>query len=145
MKKILIPIDGSECSYRAMQKGKEIAEAFDSDIILLNVNAWVPFIDEINVENIAQMAEKSREESEELLIEAKKYFKERKDSVTVKSIDTVSLTGEVGKTIVQFAEENGIDLIVIGHRGRSGLDRLIMGSVTMKVLSYVDVPVLVVK
>lgn len=145
MKKILIPIDGSECSNKAIQKGKEIAGAFDSNIILLNVNAWVPFAYEANVEDIARIAEESQKESEKLLETAKKFFEGRLNKVSVKSIETVSLTGEVGKTIVEFAEENDVDLIVIGHRGQTGLDRLLMGSVTMKVLHYAKAPILVVK
>ncbi len=46
---------------------------------------------------------------------------------------------------MDFAEENNIDLIVIGTRGRSGFKRLLLGSVASRVVTYAHCPVLVVK
>ena len=52
-----------------------------------------------------------------------------------------SLVGE----ILEYAERNGIDLIVLGTRGRSGFKRIVLGSVASGVVTYASCPVIVVK
>jgi len=59
--------------------------------------------------------------------------------------DVVFSTNSVVKTIVEYAEEKKIDLIVIGSKGMSGLKRMLLGSVASGVVTYADCPVLVVK
>jgi nucleotide-binding universal stress UspA family protein len=61
------------------------------------------------------------------------------------SVRHILLEGEPATEIVQFARENGMDLIVMGTHGRSGLERLLMGSVAEKVMREAPCSVLVVK
>lgn len=59
-------------------------------------------------------------------------------------VATEILTGKPDETICDFAEEHDIDLIVMGTRGRSGVDRILQGSVTERVLRSTDIPLLAI-
>ena len=59
--------------------------------------------------------------------------------------DSLALEGKPAETIIQAARDNDCDLIVLGSHGRTGLDRLLMGSVSQQVVTHAKCPVLVVK
>ncbi|NTW72453.1 MAG: universal stress protein [Eubacteriaceae bacterium] len=148
MKKILIPIDGSEYSDRAIEKGKEIAKAFDSSIVIINVvdNIFpvIPF-GMTGVANLGPtmdiLAKKSDEDSKRLLEEAKEKFGDLKSKV-----ETKSLEGNPALRIVEYAESNNIDLVIMGSEGLGqGLKGVLLGSVTNRVIHGIDLPVLIVK
>lgn len=60
------------------------------------------------------------------------------------SVNTAALEGPPHEAIIEYVEDRGVDLIVMGSHGRRGLDRILVGSVTESVLRGTDVPVLVV-
>jgi nucleotide-binding universal stress UspA family protein len=78
-----------------------------------------------------------------------KYVDEIKLKATESNVsvgtDVVVSTNSVVKTIVEYAEEKNIDLIVIGSKGMSGLKRMLLGSIASGVVTYAECPVLVVK
>ena len=74
----------------------------------------------------------------------REQYKNETANVTLK-IDIVDHLTSVAGTIVSYAEEQGIDLIVIGTRGTSGIKRMLLGSVAEGVVMYTHCPVLVVK
>ncbi|SHF22765.1 universal stress protein [Alkalibacter saccharofermentans] len=149
MKKVLIPIDGSEFSSLAIEKGKEIAKFFGSKIILLHVRdlnfSNYPSDPSVfhditaTIENILAEGDK---ESAILLEESKKKFEDMFDMV-----ETVSLKGNVASSIVDYAEENDVDLVVLGSNGlgAKGIRGALLGSVANKVIHQVTKPVLLVK
>jgi len=144
MKKILIPIDGSEYSQRAMEKGKELAEAFGSSIVLLNV-VYIPMpvytYEGERGKNMIQLAQNAQNSSEELLKSAKEFFGGMADKVEI-----VSTEGDIATSIIEFVKKNDIDFLVMGSHGLGAvMHRMLVGSVTTKVLHHIDVPVLVVK
>ncbi len=149
MKKILVPIDGSEYSERALTKAKEMAEAFDSEVTLLNVTSVgsIDFTRYARVDEILnwqEMNEEANKRSENLLKEAKNNFGDNSNKV-----ETVSLnvrTENIAKAISDYTEEHNPDIIIMGSNGiGSFAKRLYLGSVTNKVLHLVSVPVLVVQ
>jgi len=78
--------------------------------------------------------------------QAQTYIKavlDRAETAGVKATSKVASNFNVADGIVQVAEEEGCDLIFIGSHGRSGLSRLLLGSVTIKVLSLTKIAVLV--
>ncbi len=145
MKKILIPVDGSDYSKRAVKKGAEVAKAFDSEVILLNVidlkfaipsQATIKFSSAYDV-----LMDRSRDNSKKLLEEAKDLLKG-----VAKDVKTEIIEGDSSISIIRYLEKNDIDLIIMGSQGVSGgLKGLLIGSVTNKVLHNTHVPVLVVK
>lgn len=143
MKNILIPVDGSEYSMKAIEAGKEFAKAFGSKVSILSIvtpefrvlngrgsNMYAPMLmDELH------------EYSQKTLEEAKKQFQGMGNQV-----ETFSEQGFVADEIVRFAGEHNIDLVIMGSHGLGALkNRLMTGSVTTRVLHHIDVPVLVIK
>jgi nucleotide-binding universal stress UspA family protein len=59
-------------------------------------------------------------------------------------VETILLEGHPVDKLVQYAEEEGMDIVVIGTLGRTGLERLLLGSVTENLIRHSKVPVLVV-
>lgn len=143
MKHILIPVDGSEYSLKAITAGKEIAKAFGSRITIMNV---VPteFSRGAGVGNfmyVPVMSDEIPGYSEEVLQEAKKQFEGMTNPV-----DTVSKQGNIADLIVDYAHTNDIDLVIMGSHGLGALkNRIMTGSVTTRVLHHIDKPVLVIK
>ena len=150
MKKILIAVDGSKYSDKAVAEGVKIANAFGSKVVIVNVihmmlpegmhghSAVQVDYSKIYDENIYQTA---KEKSLEILDAAKKKFGELSANV-----ETFTLQGDVAKSIIEYVSKSDFDLVVLGSHGSgSVVGRLLMGSVTTKVLHHIDKPILVVK
>lgn len=143
MKSILIPVDGSDYSMKAIDAAKEVAKAFDSKVFILSVVAPELRVSSGRGSNMYApiLMDELIECSQNILAEAKKQFKGMPNQV-----ETFSEKGNVADEIVRFANENNIDLVVMGSHGLGALkNRLMTGSVTTRVLHHIDVPVLVIK
>lgn len=149
MKKILIPVDGSEYSGRAIEKAKEIAKACGSQVILINVKdvrfPLYPYEPGNTIDmgsTILQLAETASKNAQRILETAATAFEG-----VAESVETYELDGDPGNRIIKFIEDNpDIDLIIMGSLGVSGgLQSFLLGSVTNKVLHNVDIPILIVK
>lgn len=140
-KSILMPTDGSPCSLQTLEHGLSLAKALSAKVHFLYV-----------LENPAQaiwIAPESVPYGLELLEDLKKAGEEAiAKALSLAQEKGVEATGEVKEgvpvpTIVEAAK--GFDLLVMGTHGRTGLDKLLLGSVTEGVLHRVGVPVLVVR
>lgn len=143
MKSILIPVDGSDYSNKAIEAGKEIAKAFDSKVTILNViSAELSLVaGRGNFMYIPVLPDEFPDYSVEILAEAKQRFEGMSNLV-----ETVSKQGNVADIIIEYAHENDIDLVIMGSHGLGALkNRLMTGSVTTRVLHHIDKPVLVIK
>ncbi|HYH20451.1 MAG TPA: universal stress protein [Azospirillum sp.] len=137
--KILVPIDGSETSLRAV---RYIAKTFPGaapEVHLINVQPPLPSA----VSDFVGAAERSsyhREEGERSLAGARRILAE----AGIAHHEHLAVGG-VAETIVEHAAGLGCDQIVIGSRGLSPLPNLLLGSTTTRVLHLAEVPVTVVK
>ena len=145
-KKILVPIDGSEFSIRALKYAITITNKFDSNLIALHI---VPSSVKYD---FFQSEEKFKPDSPENMIlqsaymEAQKWFDDIKEKLGVKFITDVIIAKEpIVKEIIEYSEREKIDLIIIGTRGRSGLKKLLLGSTASGVVTYANCPVMVIK
>ncbi len=77
--------------------------------------------------------------------EGKRAVSQVKEMAGGLPVETFVLSGHPASTIVQFARDNGIDLIVTGTLGKSGIEELLLGSVADHVIRHAPCPVLVVK
>ncbi|MCG8481898.1 MAG: universal stress protein [Clostridia bacterium] len=150
MKKILVPIDGSEYSDKALVKAKELAGAFDSQVVLLNVMNDASTISSLhyasinNIINLPDLKEEAKKKSNSVLEEAKKTFSDI--SVPVETVSLDEPTGNIARAIADYANDYNPDVIVMGSNGIGSLkQRLYLGSVTTRVLHIVHKPVLVVQ
>ena len=128
--KILVPIDGSEPSFHAARIANNIAKRFNSEIIVLYVmvcpskNEYMNLTGLVTPKQIDIIIQNAKEE-------AKDWFKKvedmvKKENPTIKFSTKVVLTGvAIYGEIIQYAEKNNIDLIVIGTRGRSGVKKVL--------------------
>jgi len=151
--KILVAVDGSENSKKALGYAVELAEKFGSAIRLIHVYSGIlPIIPATNALSspaaagpasaalAAKMAEDARKSGNKILEELMTIVKERGISV-----DVVLKEGDAVKEIVAEAEKGGCSLIVVGHRGMSKLSEILLGSVSEGVSHKAPCPVMVVK
>ncbi|NTW71923.1 MAG: universal stress protein [Eubacteriaceae bacterium] len=142
MKKILIPVDGSEFSTRALEKGKEIAKAFSSSIVILNIiDIRIPISDQAGMPLDEEIELSTKLSSEKILKKAREQI-----SDLTEKVETITLQGRTAPIIEEYAQNNKVDLIVMGSQGLgSGVPSALIGSVTNKVIHNTTIPVLVVK
>lgn len=143
MKRVLLPIDGSECALRGValiiSKRGLYAKPEELDIHLVNVQA--PFSSDISrFVSHEQVEAFHREQGETMTMESRKML----DAAGVKYTCHYEI-GPVAETIVQLADSLRCDQIVMGAHGRGGFADLLMGSITQKVLHLTTIPVLLVK
>ena len=137
-KKILVPTDGSEFAKKAEKHALFLSKVSGAEIVAVSVteNNFVnglPLDDEIY-----QLNQILKERSEENL---KEFDELNEDDV---KITHVIREGSPARVILEVAQEEDIDLIVMGSSGKSGFDRFIMGSVADKVVNSAKCAVLVV-
>ncbi len=137
-KKILVPTDGSEFAKKAQRHALFLAKVSGAEIVAGSVteNNFVnglPLDDEIY-----QLNQVLNERSEENL---KEFDKLNEDDI---KITHVIREGSPARVILEVANEEQVDLIVMGSSGKSGFDRFIMGSVADKVVNSAKCAVLVV-
>ncbi|MDY3983152.1 MAG: universal stress protein [Veillonellaceae bacterium] len=144
-KTIVVPVDGSENSKRALEHAVSIAERNKAQLIIVHVANIVSAISNFDQTPISggyvseQIAEDMEETGKEILNEV---AKEVPADVTVKSVFEV---GSPGPAVLAVAKKYQADLIVMGSRGLGPLKGLFMGSVSSYVTSHSTCPVLVVK
>jgi nucleotide-binding universal stress UspA family protein len=142
--KILVAVDGSEQSMRAVDYGIELAKKYNAQLIALTVS-HIPLSSYgfgSRPDIVKHEKEKEAMESKEWFIDIEEAAKENKISLKTDLVDTqMSIEG----TIVEYAESQHVDLILIGTTGRSGFKKLLLGSVASGVVSYAVCPVMVVK
>lgn len=142
-KHILIPVDGSTTSLLAVSKAAELAKIFGSTVTAVYVVDPYPFtgVGADFAYGQAQYLSAATAEANAALESVRKIMDEAGLPVT-------TVVGEghaVHEGIVRVLESSGADLIVMGSHGRRGLEKLMLGSVTARVLRSVHVPVLVVR
>lgn len=128
--KILVPVDGSEHSKRALQEAINLAKMTDGTITLLNVQT----------NPSAATASNGRVEQNKPLSEAQKIVQDAGIAV-----NTVLLQGNVVDQIVKTAKDTGSELIIVGARGLSKFEELLLGSVSHGVLEKAPCPVIVTR
>lgn len=148
--KILIGIDGSEHSRNAVNYALDLATKYNSELFLLSI---VPSkVHHGDSSGVFGMVAPSY--FDEYKKEAEKWFEEIINHIntetTINSNDKVkseviTTPFTIAASILNYAEERDVDLIVIGTRGRSGIKKMLLGSVASDVVTYSYCPVLVIK
>jgi nucleotide-binding universal stress UspA family protein len=145
MKKILVPLDGSVASIKAVETGIKIAREYKSDITFVTV------VLQANLSKFYSYGIFMDKELEEARIKVDEVENKMIDDVLSKfDLSSVKyekkvLSGEAYEEILDLAKKEDYDLIVIGKRGFSKFMRFFVGSVTQRVLADAPCPVLVVQ
>lgn len=141
-KKIVVPIDGSGLSKRAIPHALDIARNNDSEIILLHV--FRPpaheYTDIIALASQDDQIDGMRQQVKQYLVSIRNQLRQEKISCRVQMIEGVG----TANLICEYINGEDVDLVVMSTRGHSGIVRFVFGSVAQKVLQGVRVPVMLV-
>jgi len=140
---VLVPLDGSELSEHILDHPKDLmcASAKDTRLILLRVVEPVVtlYAGGSNAGMVSQDIQKQAED------DAISYLKDLKNRLTKRkiSVQTEIITGDPPNVILDYINNNDVDLVAMSTHGRSGISRWYFGSVAEKVIRHSKVPVLV--
>ena len=143
-KHILIPVDGSEFSDRAMDAGVRFAKSINARItgFIAEPNYIQPSYSELmtrQAESVEAYENRTRQHAEAAL----NRLGSRAHAEGVEFAVSSAQSSVPSEAIIAAAEEKGCDLILMASHGRHGLDKLIHGSVTGEVMTHTRIPVLV--
>lgn len=135
--KILVGYDGSEPGKKAFDAALDLAAKDKADLYVVAVVRTLDIADDVEAEAVI---DNSREYHEKLLAALK-------DATSAKGVRAhfEVVVGHPAEQIIYCADRHDVDLILVGHRGRSKFARLLLGSVSKDVVQYADRPVLVVR
>jgi nucleotide-binding universal stress UspA family protein len=140
IKRILIPTDGSDCSLRAAALGISLAKFLSAEIFTIYAVDTI-ILKELRKGSEEKEIEKELEEKGERYLN---YVVELAEKESLKA-EAILAKGEPYDQIVYNAKTRKADMIVMGSYGRRGTRRILIGSVTERVIEYAPCPVLVVK
>jgi nucleotide-binding universal stress UspA family protein len=153
IRKILVPIDGSKHSHKALDFALDFFKDNSVKIEILNVipnfNVHTPYVkpapeyEKVELpEWMKEYIEKINANHEKVVSEALKKVREKKPNLKVSAR---LAEGRPAEKIVEISKEENFDLIVIGSKGLGGVKKFFLGGVTDRVADEAECPVLIVK
>ncbi len=135
-KKILVPLDGSPLSERAIAYAESVAQRWQSELVLLR-----------SVETVPSAALMMAEAAGEFSSDVEVYLRKHADEINAHGLKAITRIayGTPADGIIQTAKDEQVDLILMATHGRTGLGRLVFGSVAEAVLRHTPVPLLLVR
>lgn len=137
-KRILLAVDGSDNSHRAADEAIKIASLIADSLIEI---IYVVDFDKVKSDVLHS------ESKEALDYSRRKHLIPFEDKIKVKNInyEVKIFNGYPGPTIIEYANDEAVDLLVIGSRGLNAFQEMVLGSVSHKVVKHVNCPVMIVK
>ena len=142
---ILIGIDGSESSIDAADYAIEMAKKDGAQVIALTVNRISLSSYGLATPQEEVKQSKDNEEMQEFKEWLDKISQNAKQNSVQLKKEIINSQMSVEAAIVEYAESEGVDLIVVGTRGNSGIKNMLLGSIASGVVKYATCPVMVVK
>lgn len=141
IRNILVPLDGSDNSFRALDAAILLAKKLDAKITAVYCVSIIPIMEAHMIDPLKCQAEE-RKYADDVLRKAESVARENNVPVT-----TLVEYGNAGVKIIQILKnkKNKIDLVVMGSRGRSPIKEMFLGSVSNYVLHKSPLPILIVK
>lgn len=135
-RKILVATDGSKYSKACISRATDFADSYGGELKIVSV-----------VDIPAEFYAEAPKVVDDLIDKAKGYVEDAKRQAEAAGVkaETFVREGETHRMLLDIAEDLNVNTIVMGSHGRTGLRRLLMGSVTEKVIGHAHCPVLVVK
>ena len=138
--KVLVPIDGSENSFRALDAALLLSEKLGAKVTAIHVMEDIPVLHIQSEKLLRQLLDAYKKESQKILLKCSE-ISARKGL----SIDTKLLQGNAGSAILDFCKKEKYDTIVMGSRGMGKFKELVLGSVSNKVVHHSSCPVMIVR
>ncbi|BBG24079.1 universal stress protein [Sulfuracidifex tepidarius] len=140
-KSIVVAYDGSEHANRALEIGIDLAQKYNAKLDVIEV------IDTAMLTGMG-LAPVPAEVVDQIYTKAKREVEMAKNKAVQAGLSNVSgetLEGDPASSLLEYAGKNGADLIITGSRGLSTLKRIVLGSVSSRIVQESKIPVLVVK
>jgi nucleotide-binding universal stress UspA family protein len=145
---ILVAIDGSEHSFKAAEYAIDLAKSFGAQLYAVTVT-YIPVTDSLSQKDVINksLIEDNMDNNDRK--DAGKWFENftqnaKEHNIQLKT-ELINSTRPVDYVILEYAERQKIDLILVGTRGRTGFKKLLLGSIASSIVTYAHCPVLVVK
>ncbi|MFZ1547348.1 MAG: universal stress protein [Candidatus Nitrotoga sp.] len=145
-KRIVVAVDGSETSDKALDEATRLARELSAIILLLHICEEMPIMwepDGMNMMLMQNSLEAVVDAGKELLEMHRKKLAEQGMTVETKLVETYD--GRIGSVISDEAQKWNADLLVVGTHGRKGIAHFLMGSVAENVTRTASMPVLLVR
>jgi len=140
MKRILVPVDGSEASLRALRRAAQRARETQAEIHVLHVEPPMAY-EELRAYALRPELEQVRGDACARLLRSAAEAMQAEQVPHVEHLQR----GEVAHTIARFVAAHGVDEVVMGTRGMGALGSILLGSVAQRVVHLVEVPVTLLK
>jgi nucleotide-binding universal stress UspA family protein len=146
--RILVAVDGSDTSMNAADYAITLAKnsSNEAEIFVLNVIDLPPIFKMLPSETRKQLISIGRQQATQIFDTVEQMAKShdvKTNRINTEMVETSSVS--VADKIIRYAKEKGVDLIVVGTKGRSGMSKALLGSVASKVVTYSPCSVLVVR
>lgn len=140
--KIVVPLDGSGWSKRAVPHAVDIARLNNSELILLHVlrPPAYEYTDQISLAGQESQLTHLREQMKQYLIGVRNELRSEKIKVRCQVIEGVG----IAHLVCEFVNNEDVDLVVMSTHGRSGITEFLFGSVANKIMQCLKVPVLLI-
>lgn len=140
-KNILVGYDGSDASFKALEKAIKIAKLTGGKVHVVGVIKPLDFgyVEYVSPEEIDKYEKEEISREEKLLSKAIDRVKQEGLEATYKILE-----GNPAEELMTYADENGVDLIVVGRKGAGMLKRILMGSTSLSLVKYANQDILVV-
>ena len=138
--KLLVPVDGSENSFRALEAAIFLSKKIDAHVTVMHVMQKPPTVYIHPQKELEELLLNYRREAEQILARCEEIG--NRNGVELKR---VIIEGDVASKILRFAEKEGLDMIVMGHRGSGRFKEMVLGSVSQKVLNQTKRSVLIIR
>jgi nucleotide-binding universal stress UspA family protein len=149
MKQILIALDYEPSAEKIAEAGLALAQKMDAGVTLVHVVANAAYYSSLDYSPIMGftgfgMTNNLQTTFIELKAGAQDFLDKSREHLDDSSIRTIVKEGEAQDGILEAAKEIHADIIVMGSQSRSGLDKILMGSITEKVLHHTTVPLYII-
>ena len=138
--RILVPVDGSDNSYRALDAALLLSEKLGAKVTVIHVMEDIPVSYVVSEKLLREIVDAYKRENQ-LILSNCSEIATKKGLV----IQTKLLQGNPGSIILDFCEKEKYDIIIMGSRGMGKFKELVLGSVSSKVLHHSSCPVMIIR
>lgn len=150
--KILVALDFSKLGKDVANYGYELGKVFNADLTFMHIvpepsvifNSYAPTIPIVIDAHVAELKETAEKKLAFYITDAcKKYNGKKGDGDDTPTCSSFVGVGDPAQSIIEYAKQGMFDLIVLGYRGHSAIEALLVGSVANKVTRYAPCSVLI--
>ena len=138
--RILVPVDGSDNSYRALDAALLLSEKLGAEVTAIHVMEDIPVSYVISEKLLREIRDAYKKENQLILSKCSEIATKKRLVVQTKL-----LQGNPGSIILDFCEKEKYDIIIMGSRGMGKFKELVLGSVSSKILHHSSCPVMIIR